>query len=241
MHVYNLVVGLGETGRPLFNILKNTYPDTAGIDSNLSNINIEDVNSCTYLHICIPGSINKFKDIVKNYCDDFTPDAVIIHSTVPVGTCSSLDHPAVFHSPINGKHLRMEEDMLENPKFLSGHNLELGGKIREMFIKTGIPEIILFNDSRITELGKLMTTTLFGYLIAWEQEVKRICDLYNVPREDVRQLWTRFADCPDFRIDNKYPGIIGGHCVLPNIEILRDDYNSNLLEWIIKSNKQTGE
>jgi hypothetical protein len=33
-----------------------------------------------------------------------------------------------------------------------------------------------------------------------------------------------------------FPSVIGGHCVMPNISILRQQFHSELLEAIVKSN-----
>jgi hypothetical protein len=46
------------------------------------------------------------------------------------------------------------------------------------------------------------------------------------------QLETR-----DFHIRGKFPGVIGGHCVMPNIEILRDSYPSPFWDLVHESNR----
>ena len=40
----------------------------------------------------------------------------------------------------------------------------------------------------------------------------------------------------DLRIENKTAGVIGGHCVMPNIAILRKTYPSPLWDYLENSN-----
>ena len=80
-----------------------------------------------------------------------------------------------------------------------------------------------------------MATTFFGYLIVWAQEVERISDSSGVSYEDLMAFTRLVTD--DFRIDNKFPGVIGGHCVMPNIAILRESYPSALWDFMAQSNE----
>lgn len=85
-----------------------------------------------------------------------------------------------------------------------------------------------------TELAKLTETTYFGLMIAWAQEVERYCDRTGQDYSEV----TSFYDEIKFFPSTKYfPGIIGGHCVIPNIEILRKFDQSELLDAIWASNQ----
>ena len=40
---------------------------------------------------------------------------------------------------------------------------------------------------------------------------------------------------------NVFPGHIGGHCVMPNIEILRRKFASKFLEAVVESNESKGK
>ena len=76
------VIGLGETGRPLFEILSEYYA-VDGIDlkdcKNPIPINYDIIN------ICIPYN-DKFVSIVQDYQDLFNQPLTIIHSTASIVT-----------------------------------------------------------------------------------------------------------------------------------------------------------
>jgi len=38
-----------------------------------------------------------------------------------------------------------------------------------------------------------------------------------------------------------FPGVIGGHCLIPNTELLMDAYDSDFLRLILKSNERRKE
>ena len=42
-------------------------------------------------------------------------------------------------------------------------------------------------------------------------------------------------------ISPHYSGIIGGHCVMPNIKVIKEIWPSELLDWIEWSNFKKGE
>jgi len=238
MIVSNIVVGLGEIGMPLFNIIRRFHPDTCGIDPAQGF----DPSECDglvtkFLHVCIPGEVPSFVRIVEDYIDRFKPTATIIHSTVPVGITTSIGYENVFHSPINGKHANMHNDLLKHPKFIGGEDGAMAERVIVLFESCGM-EARYVGPSESTELGKILATTLFGYLIVWEQEVQRLCASFNLDREEVRRLWCEI-DSSDWDVKSKYPGHIGGHCVMPNIELLLSQVDSGILESIKTSNKES--
>ena len=245
MRISNLVIGLGEIGMPLFDIISSEFPDARGIDpaKGFKESDCEDVVGVEFLHVCIPGEIPSFIEVVNVYIERFVPEITIIHSTVAVGTTAQIDGDSVFHSPINGKHSNMEEDILKHPKFIGGAGLvneERVFRVISLFDLCGV-EARFVGSSECTELGKILSTTLYGYLIAWEQEVSHICDSLGVSRNEVRRLWCEI-DAPDWDPKVKYPGLIGGHCVIPNVRILKGQVDSGMLDWILDSNERyTGD
>jgi hypothetical protein len=87
-------------------------------------------------------------------------------------------------------------------------------------------------------LAKLIETTYFGLMIAWAQEVERYCDRLHQDYRDVTSFYEEIKFFPPVKY---FPGVIGGHCVMPNIEILGKFEDSALLEAIKKSNQQKVE
>ena len=109
-----------------------------------------------------------------------------------------------------------------------------GGKhAAQHFESAGLKTKIL-SSPEATELAKLTETTYFGLLIAWAQEVERYCDQANQPYEEIISFYEEIAFFPTTKF---FPGVIGGHCVIPNIEILRKFDDSSILKAIQASNR----
>ena len=85
-----------------------------------------------------------------------------------------------------------------------------------------------------TEIAKLTETTYFGVLIAWAQEVERYCNEVSANYKEVISFYEEIKFFPRTKY---FPGVIGGHCVMPNIAILLERFPSELLRAITWSNK----
>lgn len=76
------------------------------------------------------------------------------------------------------------------------------------------------STTKTAELAKILVdTTYYGWLINYAQITKMICAEENI---DFDEMW-KFADEIHENLGNRpkmYPGIIGGHCVIPNLELI---------------------
>jgi hypothetical protein len=63
--------------------------------------------------------------------------------------------------------------------------------------------------------------------------VERLCDRVGVDYDDVVAIYEEIDFFPPVKY---FPGVIGGHCVLPNIEILKRIDESPILQAIRWSN-----
>ncbi|MGA8660593.1 MAG: hypothetical protein WB586_31150 [Chthoniobacterales bacterium] len=230
-----VVVGLGEVGKPLFELISKHH-DTVGVDI----APVGGIEEAAVLHICYPFQIKDFVGETCRYIELFKPSLTIINSTVGVGTTRAIANrtaTAVANSPVRGKHARMLEELRIYTKFVGAMDPTVGEQTAEHFQSIGLKTKIL-SSPEATELAKLTETTYFGLMIAWAQELERYCDQSGQDYEEV----TSFYDEINFFPAVKYfPGIIGGHCVMPNIEILRKFNNSVLLEAIQTSNRMKSE
>ncbi|HKT51188.1 MAG TPA: hypothetical protein VJV96_12855 [Candidatus Angelobacter sp.] len=228
-----LVVGLGEVGKPLLEILSRHYP-AIGIDIKLP---AQPVDHVDVMHICYPFQIEDFVGESVRYIASLKPALTIINSTVGVGTTrkiAALSGADVVHSPVRGKHAHMEEEIQHYTKFIGALDPGAAHKAARHFELSGFKTRAL-SSPETTELGKLTETTYFGMMIAWAQEVERYCDRVGTDYNEVISL---YDDVPFFPPVKYFPGIIGGHCVLPNIEILHRIGPSRLLRAIQTSNNQ---
>jgi UDP-N-acetyl-D-mannosaminuronate dehydrogenase len=225
-----LVVGLGEVGKPLLEIMQGSY-QTYGVDINQP----APVSQCDVMHICFPFQNGDFVGQVVEYVHQYRPDLTVINSTVAPGTTRRIaveSGNAVVNSPVRGKHARMKEEMLHYTKFVGALDPQSGQRAVEHFEKVGMKTKLL-SSPEATEIAKLTETTYFGLLIAWAQEVERYCMELGVNHDEVVSFYDEIKFFPPVKY---FPGVIGGHCVMPNIAILRQHFSSGLLEAIVESN-----
>jgi UDP-N-acetyl-D-mannosaminuronate dehydrogenase len=127
----------------------------------------------------------------------------------------------------------MLEELSKYTKFVGAIMPSEGQLAVEHFESMGLNTRML-SSPEATELAKLTETTYFGLMIAWAQEVERYCDQSDVDYREVTSFYDEIGFFPSVKY---FPGIIGGHCVMPNIEILRKFEKSILLEAIQASNR----
>ena len=245
-----LVVGLGEVGRPLFELLDESGCFIVhGIDldeakmSKVGQHKKDLPKEVDVMHVCIPcANQEKFTNTVANYARQFKPKLVIINSTVMPGTTKEVSKCCecfVAHSPVRGVHESLEHmkwELKRWTKYVGGANAKAGEAARQHFEKLGLKAKALKGCAE-SELAKLFETTYRVWMITCFQEMHRIS----------RHFKTDFDDTVDFledthrvRLDRPimFPGVIGGHCLIPNVELLSGSYDSALLQLALKSSKE---
>jgi len=228
-----LVFGLGEVGKPLMAILSQRY-HTVGIDIKLP---AERIDRADVMHICYPFEVRDFIGETVRYIAQYRPALTIINSTVGVGTTRTVAERTganVVHSPVRGKHAHMQEEMHYYTKFVGALDATAGHDAAMHLESAGFKTRIL-SSPETTELGKLTETTYFGMMIAWAQEVERYCDRTGTNYDEVISLFDEIKFFPPVKY---FPGTIGGHCVMRNIEILSRVDRSDLLRVIQASNEK---
>ncbi len=237
----DMVIGLGEIGLPIYKIISKHFP-VEGIDINpilnkeKSSLKNHDV---AFIHFCIPFSKNFF-NIIKKYEKKIQPEAIVIHSTISPKTTEKLQKmikSPVIYSATRGVHKRMISDLKRYTKFYSVYNSATKSKyVSKMYEqrmkKCGIKTKKLSNPLTL-ELAKIVVdTSYYGWLINYAQISKIISDKYAV---DYDEMWS-FSDEIHKFLKNRpkmFPGFIGGHCVIPNLELI----DNELLNQINKINK----
>ena len=224
-----IVVGQGEIGKPLQTILSRAY-HCIGIDIDP----VEVAASCSTMHICYPYQIPDFVGTTVTYIRKYKPELTIINSTVVPGTTRRVFEDSgakLAYSPARGKHVRMEEDLLRYKKFVAGIDDISSTRAVEHLAAAGF-RTDRFRTPEIGELAKLVETTWLGILIGWAQEVERFGESYGASFEEVNA----FIQEVDFLPSHIFPGWIGGHCVMPNIELLQERVQSQFLDAVVRSN-----
>ena len=228
----DLILGMGEVGATIFDLLTGRGYECVGVDTvptkcrnyhgsaALSEAGIE------YLHVCMPGELAEFDGVVLDWtqrCGDALK-AVLLHSTTRPGTAAKIqgrcDIP-VISAPTRGVHVRFLEDMKRYTKFVSA-DIPLPDAIKAD-VESRFKKMIWMSSTKTAELAKvLVDTTYYGWLINYAQVTKMICDKEGV---DYDEMWT-FAEEPHEYLGNRpkmYPGVIGGHCVIPNLNLIEYD------------------
>ena len=236
----DVILGMGEVGQTLFDLLVDRKFDCVGIDLDNSKCKKysenEVIKNPEYLHICLPGELTGFTDIVLNWINKIKNiQVVIIHSTVKPGTTKiiqeKLSIPILF-SPVRGVHKRFLNDIKKYTKFISFDGAEIDSKIKRD-LENRFEKIDWMSTTKTAELAKILVdTTYYGWLINYAQVTKMICEKENV---DFDEMW-KFADEIHENLGNRpkmFPGIIGGHCVIPNLDLV--EYEN--LEIIKKINE----
>lgn len=226
-----VVAGLGEVGKPLFDLLSQEH-DVIGVDISPP----DRIEQADILHVCYPFQIKDFVGQTAWYMELFRPTLTIVNSTVAVGTTRAIADrtgAAVVNSPVRGKHARMLEELSLYTKFVGAIDPTTGERAARHFESVGLKTRIL-SSPEATELAKLTETTYFGLMIAWAQEVERYCDQSGQEYSEVISFYDEIKFFPPVKY---FPGVIGGHCVMPNIKLLNEFDDSVLLEAIQVSNK----
>ena len=223
----DVILGMGEVGQTLFDLLVDRKFDCVGIDLDDSKCKKysenEVIKNPEYLHVCLPGELTGFTDIVLDWIDKIKNiQVVIIHSTVKPGTTKiiqeKLSIPILF-SPVRGVHKRFLNDIKKYTKFISFDGIEIDSKIKTD-LENRFEKIEWMSTTKTAELAKILVdTTYYGWLINYAQITKMICEKENV---DFDEMW-KFADEIHENLGNRpkmFPGIIGGHCVIPNLDLV---------------------
>ena len=227
-----LVVGIGEVGAALAAVLERKEPV---LRHDLDRVKIEEPIGT--MHLCVPfQSPHQFETVALGYIDRFKPALTIINSTVLPGTTRSLarkSHSPVAFSPVRGKHVRMEQDLLRYFKYVAAPDRIWAANAEVHFRSAGMKTRRMAEVESL-ELAKLAETTYFGACIAFAQEMNRYAERVGGDYSEAIE----FFDEVDFLPRQRYfPGFIGGHCVIPNIKLLLQIASSPALEAILESNE----
>ena len=229
----DVVAGLGEIGTPILKLLSKNY-DIVGYDINPKLMNQKKFNKfsdvkTSFLHVAIPVS-PKFENHIVQLNKKFNPECIVIHSTISPGTTGKLQkkiNVPIIYSATRGVHKRMIKDIQRYVKFfaLSPNAPEkkwasetYSKKMKKSGIKTK-----KMSKPETLELAKIICDTSYlGWLINYSQISNQLAQSYDV---DYDEMWS-FSDEIHKFLGNRpkmFPGYIGGHCVIPNLELINNE------------------
>lgn len=218
--------------------------------------------SCDVLHVCFHWD-DSFVDAVNELVTKFTPNVVIVESTITPADFDELVHTWVdvlfLYSPVFGSHPNIYKNGLKKyTKFICANaaDREVANSFTANYYANW-PFSWRFVDALPHELiaGKVLSVNWYGMEIAFVQMIERYCNEHDLKIENVYNLLFEDMDIGSKYVYNeeigraipesymKRPiftsGVIGGTCVMQDIEIaLKNDlFDRELWNWIKKSNE----
>ncbi len=248
----DIILGLGEIGLPWFNLVSKVR-EVVGVDLLAEKCKGEwSGETVGILHSCIPYSDN-YVDIIVKHVLKYNPKMLIIHSTVKPFTTRKIGKDErlsselqVLFSPIRGVHARMEFDLGRYDKFYASYHDDCN-LFKRLLSDMGINGYQAKTPHTLEFAKILCDTTYFGFLITYAMKTEEIALKYDI---DYNEMWM-FADQIHQYLGNRPPvgskgsnklyadpEGIGGHCILPNIELVKEDLNEvyNLIHQINETN-----
>jgi len=228
----NIVSGLGEIGNPILKLIsKNSLAVGYDIDKKLMNqkqfSKLQNIPT-SFLHVCIPFNDKFIRNTISLY-KKFNPEIIVIHSTISPGTTKKIQSKLpipVIYSATRGIHRRMLSDLKRYTKFFGVEP----NTLRAKWASTNFQKLMKnckVNTKKMTnpltlELAKIVVdTSYYGWLINYAQ-LSNMIAIENQVNYD--EMWS-FSDEIDKFLRNRpkmYPGVIGGHCVIPNLKLMHN-------------------
>lgn len=228
----SMVIGRGQIGRAVAEVLARE--DTVlTYDRSDDKLNYQYID---IIHICFPYS-ETFVEDVREYEKIFGEKPIVIWSTVPVGTTRKID--GAVHSPVEGVHPKLAESIRKMTRWVGANDNYIAEYYIDYFGRFDFKTEIVEN-SDFTEFLKLRSTSKYGINIVWAyyeaqvakqlgMDYKRVQDFdrdYNALYHELGMNWAQRY------ILDEPTGKIGGHCVVPNAELLDEQFPSELLKLI---------
>lgn len=250
-----LIIGYGEIGSSLHRVYKEKE-DIFNVDIHdplLGHTVTDYTKQYDVIEICIPyNKLFDFESVVEDYLKQFLTKLVIINSTVIVGTTERLIERTgqnIVHSPVRGVHPNLTEGIKTFIKYVGCQQEEACKLTSEHYNNLGITANFI-GESSLTEYLKLASTTQYGYLIAMYAELQDIHQQYGLDKNitnNALKSWNQSYNIGYKQLGMShvqrpilYPppdNVIGGHCVIPNAELLDDTVDSDMVRLVLKYGK----
>ena len=229
----DIVAGIGEIGKPILKLLSK-HGVVVGFDSNpdlMDERKFERYESLktSFLHIAIPVTGKFINNVLKLY-KKFQPECIVIHSTIKPGMTEKLQEKLsipVIYSATRGVHKRMVYDLKRYTKFfVISANAPRGKWASSKYVQStkrcGIKTKKMSKPETL-ELAKIICDTSYlGWLVNYAQLSNIIAIEHEV---DYDEMWSFSDEIQEF-LGNRpkmYPSFIGGHCVIPNLNLINNE------------------
>lgn len=238
------IIGLGEVGTAIKKIAEKKH----SVFTKDRKLDLIKNNKIDVLHICIPYS-PEFEKTVIIAVKEYNPRLTIIESTVAPETTEKIykkTKKLICHSPIRGVHPDLYKGIKTFVKYIGPTSKEAGKKASNYYKNLGVKTEI-FKDSKTSEIGKLFDTTYYAWNIIFQKELYKICRKEKIPFEEAYTKWNETYNQGYKKMKmpyvvrpvlKNYPGKIGGHCQIPNCEILEKSLTNPISKTVLNWNKK---
>lgn len=256
-----VVIGLGEIGKPILQLLSEAYDDKIH-DNRIRGRDVEEPNwrfggiplkdpTFTFMHICFPESTT-FLNEVATYVSMYSPENLIIHSTLSPGMTDKIGEylwdtdglPGIFYSPVRGNTRDgMIWGLKTYTKFFAPYRMtylmakDLISFTKDHLEKAGM-NVQVINSAISLEYGKLFNLAYYAACISFFQGLERIVEAKSLNYDVIKQFISSTEEESEGKVPRPlyYGGYIGGHCVIQGVEKILAQNNMPLLEAILESN-----
>lgn len=227
-----LLVGHGSVGQAIDDHIRNTLPaaivnvyDTK-LDYIPTHIHYD------FIHVTIPylNDYQYLKGLEFVWQEAEADTIIILQSTLSpliLRKLQSLPHPqTIYYIPVRVREDEMHDTIMK-PIWLVAP-VQYSDQAIADYLDTLHIRYEFFQDACALAYGKLMETTWSGMQIAFVQFMKQYCDKH---RMDFEEAYYKYWDYSGIPVDCRkiedlgyeprpifYPGIIGGKCIMQNID-----------------------
>lgn len=230
----HFIIGFGEIGKAIGNLLSHFTEELYIYDITYPKP-IYPYPQVDFIHICFPYDKDFIPQVVK-YARKYSREEtiIIIHSTVKPLTSETLQYELncpVVYSPVRGMHPNMTDGLIKFEKFFSiltpiHFNHFNFKKVEKLFEQMKLKPIGKIEKARSLEFAKLINTNYHFLLIAFWQEVIRLCKKHDLNIDTIRDFIATTAEKNKDRIVLPYVQGVGNkpgdHCLEPNARILSE-------------------
>jgi len=236
------ILGLGQVGRAIKKLALNKFQVYC---RDLKHDQLKG-NTIDILHLCIPYT-QQFIPFSLKTIKELKPRLIIVDSTVKPGTTRQIFNKTkipIAHVPIMGVHPDLAKYQKMFTKVIGAVNDKSYRLARVHWLSLGAKKIVRFNRPEEAELAKLLSTTYYLSNIVFNKVAK---ELTQKTKTNYNQVYTKFNRIynqgyqqinPDLvrQILKFMSGPVGGHCVIPNAQILNQTHKHPLVEFLLQYN-----
>lgn len=238
-----LIVGRGEVGESLFQVLKVLYPVWCEDFKPELRLMKNCPKQVDVLHICTRYS-DGFVSMVMAYAKKYKPSIINICTTVPPAVMQELEDSGnnFCHSTTRGLHPDLSRSAKTITKHLGGN---MSSDLARYFNRVGI-RCYVHKSARTTALLHILNNVHYGVNLMFADEAAKLCRRYGVDFFDYL-LYTKTNNdgYSDLGHSTKVRpilmppgGRIGGHCVTHSAELIPENERPDLFKKLAKYNAE---